>query len=340
VGEVAGAAALLAELAADLADQVTRRYRVDRADAASAILDGFSRQPKLLAAVETANSAADVRRTRAYRDAAVATKRGIYQQLRRYLPEPASFDDPLAALACLPAGAAREVLAEAILAVAAAHVSTAERLPCKDEFLAKLATIIGGAVTGSDRVAVTGAGGIAETGVGGASGSAARDGTAAGAGGTVVDVGCGVFPLVLPVGWLAGLGVREYWALDKDSRAQAAVAEYARIAPDRLIRPVEWNIATGWAPLLRAGLPGSCDVGLLLKVVPVVARQSPELLAVLASTPADRLLISGSRVAMAKRQDIERRELRTILRFCAAHGLRQADEFRTPDETFLLVERG
>jgi hypothetical protein len=309
VSDPAERGALLAELAADLADQVTRRYRVDRADAASAIIEDFRRQPKLLAAVETASSAADVRRTRVYRDAAATTKRGIYQQLRRYLPEPASFDDALAALACLPAGTAGDRLARAVLAMAAAHVSTAERIPCKDELLAKLATTIGGAMSGV-------------------------------AGGTVVDVGCGVFPLMLPVGWLAGLGIREYWALDKDSRTQAAVTEYARIASGQPIRPVEWNIATGWEPLIRAGLASRCDVGLLLKVVPVLARQSPELLAVLARTPADKLLISGSRIAMARRQDIERRELRTIGRFCAAYGLRQAEEYRTPDEVFVLVERG
>jgi len=59
---------------------------------------------------------------------------------------------------------------------------------------------------------------------------------------------------------------------------------------------------------IRVGLPARCDLGLLLKVVPVVRRQSPELLPVLAAIPADRLVISGCRNAMAKRRDIERRE--------------------------------
>ena len=76
-------------------------------------------------------------------------------------------------------------------------------------------------------------------------------------------------------------GVREYWALDKDPRAIAAAREYARVRADKRLRPVQWNIADGWQAVFAAGLPARCDLGLLLKVVPVVGRQSPELLRVL-----------------------------------------------------------
>jgi len=302
VDDEAGDGDLLAELAADLAESVARRYRVDRADAVELILADWRRQPKLVEAVSRAGSVPAAQRLRAYRDAAAATKRGIYHQLRRYRVQPASFDDALRAMSALEPGADPGLLGDAMLAVAAEHVSTAERLPHRDEFLAVLADAVGG-------------------------------------GRRVVDVGSGVLPLMLPVGWLGAHGVAEYWALDKDPLAQEALRACARIGADGRLRPLEWNLAAGWEPAFAAGLPRDCDLGILLKVVPIVARQSPELLPVLAATPANRLLISGSRIAMAKRQDIERRERRAVTRFCADFGFREEREFQTADEILLLAER-
>jgi 16S rRNA (guanine(1405)-N(7))-methyltransferase len=206
------------------------------------------------------------------------------------------------ALAGLAPGSPRHLITERVTAVAAAHVSTAERLPHLDGFVAALTA-------------------------------------AAGAFETVVDAGCGVLPLLFPLDAPACAGVREYWALDKDPRAIAAAREYARIRADQRLRPVQWNIADGWQAVFAAGLPARCDLGLLLKVVPVVGRQSPELLRVLAAIPADRLVISGCRSAMTKRRDIERRETRELKRFCAEHALTEIGRFRTADEICLVVER-
>jgi Ribosomal RNA methyltransferase (FmrO) len=293
---------LLTELAADLAGQVARRYRVGRAEATWMIVEDWRRQPGLIAAIAAAGSAEQARRLKVYRDAATAAKRGIYSRLRRYWPTPACFTDALATLATLAPGADPSGPDEALLTLAAAHVSTAERLPHREEFLALLTARMGG-------------------------------------GQIVVDVGSGVFPLIFPAGWLGRAGVRQYWALDKDPHAQAALGECVRLRADPELRPLTWNFAAGWEPLHAAGLPRRCDVGLLLKVVPVVARQSPALLTVLAATPADRLLISCSRVAMAKRLDIERRELRTITAFCRSFGFTKCDEFRTADEVCVVVTR-
>jgi 16S rRNA (guanine(1405)-N(7))-methyltransferase len=100
-----------------------------------------------------------------------------------------------------------------------------------------------------------------------------------------------------------------------------------------------WDAAERWTAAFDRGLPDRCDVGLLLKVVPVVARRSPALLPTLAETPADRLVVSGSRVAMTRHQDIERREVALLRRFFAAHGLVETAAFRTADEVGFLVER-
>ena len=292
---------LLAELAEDLADAVVHRYQVGHDEAMTAILDEWSRRPALLEVAGKATRPEEVKRTRAYRDAAATAKKNIYYRLRRYRPDLATTEGTLAALARLEAGSPASLRDAAIREVAAGHVSTAERLPHVTEFFERLAAM-------------------------------------AGVPQTIVDVGCGVLPVLVPLDDTMR-ATREYWALDKDPAAMKALREYARIRADGRVRPIEWNLAQGWAAAHDAGLPRSSELGLLLKVVPVVARQSSAELAVLAQTPAERLVVSGSRTAMAKRQEIERRETRILRRFFADHGLTEIDSFRTPDEVVFLVQR-
>jgi 16S rRNA (guanine(1405)-N(7))-methyltransferase len=282
---------LLERLAAEFADEVTLRYRIDRATAIEVILSSWSGRASLVAAIARAGSADEVRRLRVYRDAATAAKREVYYRLRRYLADGSG--DALAALLAAPP----QERAGHLRAVAAGHVSTAERLAHLDTFRAELTARLAGAAT-------------------------------------VVDVGCGLLPLLFP---LDGPGLRELWALDRDRQAIDTLTAYAHLRGDDRLRPVHWDLAEGWAAV--SGLPARCDVALLLKVVPVVARRSPALLGVLADVPADRLLISGSRIAMARRADIERRETAVLLRFCASYGFTVVDRFRTADEVCMVIER-
>ncbi|GAB1694988.1 hypothetical protein [Krasilnikovia sp. M28-CT-15] len=297
-------AQILEELAADLAGDVVRRYRIDQARAVEVILDEWSRNQKLLAVVAAAGSAREAQRTRVYKDAATLTKKTIYNRLRSYRAEPAAFDTALQTLMELPPDASTEQVEAAATDIAAAHVSTAERLGHRAQFL----DVLEAANPTGSRV--------------------------------VVDAGAGVLPALLGADWLHRQGITQYWAPDKDPKAVAAVAAYAARLPAGLVRPAQWNVADGWAALHRLGLPETCDVAWMLKVVPVVLRQEPQLAPVLAAAPAPRLLISGSRVAMAKRQNIEARERRVVQRFCADHGLRTIGEHVTEDEFFLLAERG
>jgi Ribosomal RNA methyltransferase (FmrO) len=292
---------VLVGLAEGLADEVVRRYRVTRDDAVELILEEWGRRPALAAAIEAANRPEDLRRLRVYRDAADAAKKAIYHHLRRYRQTPATSDVALAALADLDAAAPLLERKQRLSAVAAEHTSTAERMTHLDEFLIGLSSMMG-----SPR--------------------------------TIVDVGSGVFPVILPLDDdLAA--VEEYWALDKDGTAVEALGQYARIRADGRLRPLSWDMADGWQAAHVKGLPECCDVGLLLKVVPVVARRSPELLAVLAETPAKRLVVSGSRTAMAKRQDIEWRESKLLRRFFGTYGFVELERFRTSDELLYLVTR-
>jgi len=292
---------LLAQLADDLADAVVRRYRLDRSETLAAIRAEFSRRPALLDAAEKAIGLDDIKRMRVYRDAAQTVKKDLYYRLRQYRRKPSVADQELPDLTQLTAGSAASERLETIQRAAREHVSTSERLPHLPEFFEQLLSMVG----------------VPET---------------------IVDVGCGVLPILAPLDG-TGLATREYWALDKDREAMTAVRAYARLRADGRVRPLEWSLSEGWARAHDAGLPRRCDVGLLLKVVPVVARRSSALLTVLAATPADRLVISGSTLAMAKHQNIERRETRVLRSFIAAYGLLELDSFRTPDEIVFLVER-
>ena len=206
---------LLARLAADFADQVTARYRIDRADAVAMILADWQGRPGW--------SRRRPPRPRPRRYAGCGSIRTQPPQpsgtstagLRRYRAAGTAFDDAVRALATLAPGCPPDLLAGRITAIAAAHVSTAERLPHLGEFLAALTA-------------------------------------AAGAFETVVDAGCGVLPLLFPFDSDASAGVREYWAMDKDQRAITALREYARVRADQRIRPLHWNIADGWQPAFDA----------------------------------------------------------------------------------------
>src|SRR5262249_32011649 len=151
-------------------------------------------------------------------------------RLRRYRPDDDAAARGMFELDAITRDAPPDLLAERARAVAAAHVSTAERMPHLSEFLDALRPLIGTATS-------------------------------------VVDVGCGVFPLVLPT----AEGVRVHWALDRDRRAIELLGAYARLRDDGRVRPPAWDLAEGWGAAFERGLPPRCDVALLLKVVPVVA---------------------------------------------------------------------
>ncbi|MBM7776546.1 16S rRNA (guanine(1405)-N(7))-methyltransferase [Actinokineospora baliensis] len=282
-------------VAADLAGDIVRRYRIEHDQAVDMVVESFGRNRALVSAIADADSVDKVKRLRVYRDAATAAKKEIYHHLRRYRPAESSATEAVDRLVDLPPGAP---VADAVRAVVAGHISTAERLGDLDGFFGQLFEHIGSPDS-------------------------------------VLDVGCGVLPLLFP---LDNPPVKELWAVDTDPEAIRAVRAYARTEPR--IHPVQWDLNEDWAALSAQGLPARVDVALVLKVLPVVARRAPKALEVLARTPADLLVFSGSRTAMAKRQDIERREAGVLRRFFAEFGFTEVGEFRTEDEICLVVRRG
>jgi 16S rRNA (guanine(1405)-N(7))-methyltransferase len=272
---------------------VIEQYRVDATTATRWVRDTLSRDPVFRRTVEAATSGEQVLRTRAYKDAATAAKRHVYYALRTY--RPAGTDGAsLARLHELEPGGDPGVLASTARAIAECHRSTAERIPWLAEFYTALLAAVGNPQS-------------------------------------ILDVGCGVQPLLFPFDDCGS--VQRYVALDKDPQAVDVLQAYARARADRKLTPQVWDLAQGWP----VGL-GPFDVALLLKLVGVVERQDREALAILAETPAPRWIVTGSKLALAKQRNIERRERSTLQRFVEQAGRHVIGEFDAGEEFALVVE--
>lgn len=282
----------LAALASEAAEEIAARYRIDPAAARATIAELWGKNRKLLAAAAEGEAASKLRRRRVVKDATRDAARTIYYELRRYRRD----DEELATLAGRfdeldPPGRGDGAAHALCRALAAAHVSTAERLGHETELHEAIAAHLRGASS-------------------------------------VLDVGSGVHPLLFP---FERFSVQRYLALDRDVHSIAALEAYARWRTDGVLEPRRWSLAEGWPPDERF------DVALLLKVVPVVARQEEQLLPLLAQAPARVLVVTGSRQAMAHRRDIAKRELGVLQRFATQTGRTLIAELETTDEVGLLL---
>jgi 16S rRNA (guanine(1405)-N(7))-methyltransferase len=292
---------VLRGLADELAEQVARRYRISKDDARAVILEAWDGNDKLLEAAAGGASAHQLKRSRVYNDAATAAKKAIYYGLRRYRGGDDLFEGVAAALGDLPRNASADRLARLLHPVLERHVSTAERMGHIGGFFGRLFEAIGRATT-------------------------------------ILDVGCGALPLLFPFDG-EGSSVELYCGADRDPKVIDVLSAYARWRGDGRLRARRWQISEGWPSLLEGCGCQTFDVALLLKLVPVVRRQQPELLGRLAEAPAVRLLVTGSRESMVRRANVERRELAAVSRFADQYGFERLQRFETEDEVGYLVER-
>ncbi|MDK2971799.1 MAG: rRNA ((1405)-N(7))-methyltransferase [Candidatus Sumerlaeota bacterium] len=150
---------------------------------------------------------------------------------------------------------------------------------------------------------------------------------------TFLDVGCGVAPLLLAreAPWCRAAA---YTALDRDAQAIDCVAAFAESHGLDWLKARTWTLNEDWPEE-----DARYDMAFLLKLVPVIHRQERDLLDVLGRVPAHRLIISGSREALAKRGSIERRERAVLRSFAERTGLTCIAEEETGDEILMLLER-
>lgn len=291
----------LRKLADALAVNVSRRYRLAPDDAARRILAVWTRDKALHEALAKSPDVEKFARTRAYRNAANEARKTIYYELRRYRPDGTALREAAEMLEGLQPGIGKEKVDAIKQRIAADHASTAERANHFDIFWAEMLDAIGDARF-------------------------------------VLDVGAGVLPLFFPFGRAPKL--ERYIACDRDREAVRAVVVYGRWRDDGRLTALQWDLREGWAPVLAASGIDDFDVALMLKIVPVVKRQEPALLAMLASIPARRIVVTGSKEALAKRRTITKREMAVIGDFVRMSGFRALRTFETPDEIGVVAEKG
>lgn len=120
--------------------------------------------------------------------------------------------------------------------------------------------------------------------------------------------------------------------MDKDPSSVELVGRYGRARGDGRLMAVRADIADGWSAVTDAAGLDRFDLALLLKVVPVIERLRPRLLAVLREVPADLVVLTGAVTSMTRRERIDRRERRALLRFADRAGWQVLGELRTTDE--------
>ena len=285
----------LAQLAERLAQDAALRYRISADQAKGQIVRTWRGHQALRALARKTPSPRALARTRLYRQAASQAKKDIYYRLRRYRPQPDAFALGLDRLRRAATDAESQAAREAL---ARSHASTAERWPDLEGFLERTQPVWGDCAT-------------------------------------LLDVGCGLMPLLFPFNPTPGR-IQRYVACDRDAACIEAVNAHAQALAGVLEGRV-WDIEEGWEALAAQTGIRRYDVAFLLKLVPVVARQQPGLLATLAAAPADWLVVTGSRQALARRQDISRRERAVVGSFAKRHGLAVEWEFETPSELGLVM---
>lgn len=291
---------LLEQLIAEISDGAARTYRLEPERAAELIAPVLSGNKELVSALSRESDLKRLYRMRVVKDAVAASRRAVYFGLRRYRQDEQSLLTSIEALESIAPRTQRDLLTNVLQSIASNHVSTAERLGHVEKTIE--------AIFDQSRHV-----------------------------GRILDVGSGVFPLLVPMDSLPGLAT--YVALDRDEMAIRALQAYSTWRGDGKLIAGSWTIADGWETANKLANADSFDLALLLKVVPVVQRREPELLGMLAKVPANRLVITGSREAMVKRRSIAHREAAILTDFSDRFGFEVCTRFETEDEIGLVLVR-
>lgn len=283
----------LDELIEETVKEIAQQYRIEDSILREQVAIQFRANKLITESVRKGQTAQQIKRTRAFKDAAKSIKKELYYKLRCYHGDP----DREESLTRELASTGDLKIAEQL---ALLHASTRERFPNRIAFYRAVSRFIDTPKT-------------------------------------ILDIGCGVHPLMFDFSCLAP-DWASYVAIDKDPKAIATLAAFAQGTEETRLRPLLWNIQEGWEPVQSASSLSRFDVAFLFKLVPVVERQEPEFLMTLRQTPAHRLVITGSKQALTKHQDIEKRERASIERFCKAMGRQVIGEFEIEEEFAIVVQ--
>jgi len=291
---------LAAEVITSIVDKAVKKYKIDPETAAGIVLETMEKRPKFMRLLEQGAPLKEILKTRVYDEVDHESRRRIYYELRQYHKDVAARESLLAALSLSASSRSSGAdYKDIIIGLAQSHISTKERLSSLDTFYRELFQYIGAPAS-------------------------------------IVDVGCGLHPLLFPFAG-AGHSVTRYIALDKDKTSISALEAFSKILDKNILQPLNWNIKEGWRVVQEQTGVLRFDAAFLMKLAPVVYRIQRGLLDILLETPALTWVLSGSRISMTKYVEIEKRERRIIKQFIQQSGKQIIGEFSTEDEFCIIV---
>lgn len=150
---------------------------------------------------------------------------------------------------------------------------------------------------------------------------------------SILDLGCGLQPLQFPFTQFKPK-LRRYLALDRDPEVVRLLRVVAAAQGLDWLQAQSWELSQGWTQV-----SGECyELALMMKLVPVISRQRPRDLEILAATPARWWLLTGSKTAMTRHKDIERKDRRLIEMFLGQAKAEVISEFSLTTE-FVVIAR-
>jgi 16S rRNA (guanine(1405)-N(7))-methyltransferase len=263
--------------------EICSYYHIDFEQAYEILERTFMRYPKLIKKIAISYPGEDVTRLSEYKHAVKEAKKQIYYSLRQYHRDKDQETQIKNKMRnSVQANMPFEALQPVIQEILTTHVSTRERLPYFPEFYQQLFRHVHSLHS-------------------------------------IIDIGCGIHPLSYPF-TAEGNATELYIAIDKDPLVIEMLEIFApSIKPTNLLplcHDLLWLRSQEYLINGRA----SFDVAIMMKLIPVIARQDRALLHQLVTIPARQLVITASAQAMTRALDIARREDHVLQQFIKMTG--------------------
>ena len=251
------------KLSQEIVEDLMRRYRVDHITATEIVEKSLASEGKLNEIIRTEDELSQIKRTRVYKDAVAGIRRKTYYYLRQYNSGKNDQEKIIERLADPNIIGKQDEIEKLSDEIIRGHISTKERISEREEFYKQIFKFIDSPET-------------------------------------ILDVGCGVHPLLFPFESL-NFSPKLYLAIDKNQNSIEAVKAFAKAKEIESLIGVQWDIKDGWKPLLKYNAGNKFDTAFLFKLIPVVKRQQFELMDILRETPAKCLIITGSTISLTKK---------------------------------------
>ncbi|MBD3300187.1 MAG: hypothetical protein GF347_02435 [Candidatus Moranbacteria bacterium] len=151
---------------------------------------------------------------------------------------------------------------------------------------------------------------------------------------TILDLGSGLYPLMFPFDKAPKL--KRYICFEKDEIVGKILLEFAKALPK-----IKFEVYGQFAkkPDFKNLLENKSrfDLVLMLKFIPVIERRTPNLLKPLSKIPAQKIILTASKEALTKRQKIEKRERKTLIRFIKSTGREIVDQIEIENEFGFVI---